>query len=210
MVLQEDFGVQSGADQREEVCGRVGLRVPRELVCARHHDEPLQQPLHHLHDHDRVQLGRHAHVDREELVRVLEQARETHGHGPVRGVRRPFELLAEDLGAQQLACVLQCLVLILQSGLHVAREATVLQHLWVEPRVVDPRPREVPRVHALELVVRHVQETELLVLERASIHPVLPVQELQHRARGVAHRPIVLDHDVLHGLHQPPLDVTRL
>ena len=56
----------------------------------------------------------------------------------------------------------------------------------------------------------HVENGDGLVLDPARVHSVLSVQELDDLSTGVAHGAIVVHHQILHGLDQTTLDVSRL
>ena len=65
-------------------------------------------------------------------------------------------------------------------------------------------------VHSLHFRQRDADVGHLLALQGHGVHAILAVQELQHLAPSVANGTVVLDHDVLHRLDQPSLDVARL
>ena len=61
-----------------------------------------------------------------------------------------------------------------------------------------------------ELLPRVAQGVDLLGLDVRGVHAVLAVEKLDHVTRAVPHGSVVFHDDVLHRLHQSPLDVTRL
>lgn len=69
---------------------------------------------------------------------------------------------------------------------------------------------EVVVEHARELLVVQLQQLQGLVLDELCVHSVFSVEELQDVSARVAHRAVVVDHYVFHGLYQAPLDVARL
>ena len=73
--------------------------------------------------------------------------------------------------------------------------------------VCIPLIRAVKVEPPLEGRVRGFDGGELLELHERSVHPVLPVAQLDQVAVGVPDRSVVGDDDTLHGLHETTLDV---
>ena len=110
-----------------------------------------------------------------------------------------LELLAEGLLSGWVALDLLC---------EPRAQPSAPAWTFVLPAVVQVG--DVMLEHLAQLGLMEPNVGDLLILERDGIHAVLAVEELEHLPLRVAHCAVVLDRDVLHGLDEPALDVTRL
>ena len=61
-----------------------------------------------------------------------------------------------------------------------------------------------------DVIVAHLMDRESLHLHLRATDTILTIVELHDAATGITDRPIMLGHQILHGLHHLPLDITRL
>lgn len=69
---------------------------------------------------------------------------------------------------------------------------------WVKPEL------------SFEGLVAELDGGQRLELDHLAAQPVLAVPQLDELPDGVPHRPVVIDHDGLHGLYETTLDVAGL
>ena len=209
-LLHHALGAQRRPDEREEQDGRVPLRLQAQRVRTRDDDQGVEQRAHRLDHVHRLELvARRTHAGGDVLhqpvvlLRVPDDALQVHGqvHRGVAGAHHLPQLLA--VGAHLLPLQVQ------QSSL-VHRVGEVVRLRLRHPPATEPGLVRVDEERLPELLAAVPQRVELLRLDVRRVHAVLAVQELNHVPRGVPHRAVVLDDDVLHRLHQTPLDVPRL
>ena len=123
--------------------------------------------------------------------------------------RKPARRIAmvHDLCLQDELIVLDQLVLLLEKRLALKVELEPLQHLARNPLRCPPLILEVPLIDLVELPCIKPEMVNALGLDGCALHPVLAVEELNHFSECVSDGAIVPDHQILHGLHEPPLDV---
>ena len=115
--------------------------------------------------------------------------------------------MVHDLGLQDELVVLDQLVLLLEKGLALKVEFEPFQHLARDPVRRPSLFLQVPLVHLVELPRIEPEMVDALGLNGGALHAVLAIEELDHFSECVSDGPIISNHEVLHGLHEPPLDV---
>ena len=198
-----------GGERRAQMDGEqqrgVLLHAAREGVVAAHDDEAaLEQRVDLLDDGARMEVGRLARVNVELLLRVPDEALERHRQRAARLAAR------ENVVPQRVAVVEQLLVLALEQRAVLGAALDRLDDARLHDAAAKVAALDREAEAALHLGVGHFEELELLRLDRRRVHAVLAVQELNHVAERVAHRAVVLHHDVLHGLDEPTLNVAGL
>mmetsp|Transcript_13686 Transcript_13686/g.32412 ORF Transcript_13686/g.32412 Transcript_13686/m.32412 type:complete len:631 (+) Transcript_13686:410-2302(+) len=200
---ENPLGVERAPEHVEEQQRGVILSLDAQGVLPADHDELLRELPHSVDHIEGVEAAdlRSVLPDAKHHLGVPDEPREVHREEnvglPVWNDLRPhrLEVLSEvvPLHVDQLPSI------------HVGAE--VVQGLLLEPIRRPPRGIEVVPELVLELLLVKLQRRKLLVLDALPVHAVLTVQELDHVPAAVADRPVVLDHDILHGLHQAALDV---
>mmetsp|Transcript_12899 Transcript_12899/g.36269 ORF Transcript_12899/g.36269 Transcript_12899/m.36269 type:complete len:465 (-) Transcript_12899:2165-3559(-) len=204
-LAEHPLGVQRGAEHVEKhQCG-VALRLHAEGVVPADHHQLLRQLLYPAGHVQRVQAAAGVALlpCAKDHLRVPDEAREVH--------RQVHGRLAawDELRTHHAQVVLECIKLGVDSlaGLDVCSQG--VQGVGVQPVRPPARRVQVVAVLLVQVLVVELEGGKFLVLDPLPVHAVLAVQELDDVAAAVAHRPVVLDDHVLHGLHQAALDVAR-
>ena len=203
VLLEHAPGRKVGAQVDAEEQSDVLLRLPADRVVAADDAQALAQRGDGADDLGRRQVGRLAVVDVEDLLRVLDDAADLDRQEDL-GVVGLVDERAEDGPVG-----LELAVLVVEHALELARRRV---DAGLEDALAEARGRvgRVDVVRPPKVGVAEDVRVQPLLLERAAVHPVLAVGELDDVAERVADRAVVLDHDVLERLDEPTLDVARL